>query len=482
MKKMFFALLLAALLLIGLPAAAQDSEPVTLRITNWSAEQQELYDDATAEFEQEYPNINVEWETLAQQQYRETLPLRFQSDDAPDIFFWIGANRVLTMQELLDLGWIAPISPADGIPNEWFERWPENSFIEGLNVIGDDVYSFPFNDNKIWGAGYMYMNRSVFEAAGLDVEAPPETWSELTAACQQIVESGAAAYCLSFPLAGTDFQRPWYALSGSIMGDTFFDYQTGRYAIDDPRKLQAFDYIKSLYDENLVIPGVNDSAFARAAIANSQAGIYFDGAWMPGVFRNSFDFTDVAVARAPFPDEGPRGTLAQTFSENKFYVSSQSEHPEEAWLFLEWMTRPDGFFATEYIARGFGTLGYVDNVALISDSTFAEVAEIGMAEDFRVLYPEPVLACPDVANSGAMQAAENLRRNWEFEAMVEALTTGSDFAATAAEIAAAKNEIFLETLEAEQEAGLDVSVECFTFADWSGTENFGVEMYDTSGE
>jgi ABC-type glycerol-3-phosphate transport system substrate-binding protein len=461
------------------PAAAPQPtaapEPVTLKVLNWSQEQAEFYQEAAAAFQEEYPHITVQWETLAQDQYRETLPLMFQSGDAPDIFFWIGRNRVLTMAELLDQNWVAPIAPAGTDLAEWQTRWPEGSFVEGINIHDGQIYSFPFNDNKIWGPGYMFINREVYRAAGLNPDEPPTTWSELLDVCRT-VKASSEAYCLAVPLKGNHLQRTWYPLAGSIMTDSFFDLKNGRFAIDDPRMLEAFNFLQTFYNEDLVVPGINDHTFARQAMATGQAAIYFDGAWMPGVFEQmGFGDLDLGVAAPPYPDNGERGALGQTLSENKFYVSSASEHPEAAWLFLEWMTRPDGFFAQEYLKRGFGTLGYADNAALINDPAMLEVAQI--ADDLRVMLPEPAIACPDLGQSQAYLNAEGIRKDWEWEAMVEALTTGAQFAPLATEIATAKNELFQQTLAEERAAGLEVSPACYTFADWNYSQPFDMTGY-----
>jgi len=451
---------------------SQDDEEVTLEVMSWSAEQQEFYEDAIAEFEAEHPNINVEWETLEQSAYRESMPLRFQSGDAPDIFFWLGANRVLTMAELIDQDWIQPLGPEGTDYSEWMDRWPEGSFAEGINMVDGVPYSFPFNDNLIWGAGYMYMNTNLWEEAGLDVTNPPETRSELLEACRTIVAE-TDAFCIAVPLDGNQLQRTWYPLAGMAMSDQFFDLQTGRYAIDDPRLLDTFDYIQTFFEEDLALPGFNDQTFSRGAFANNQAAVYFDGAWMPSVFRNSFDFENVAVAAPPIPDEGRTGSLAQTYSENKYYVSKQTENPEAAWEFIEFMTRPDGYFASEYLARGFGTLAYADNSAYIEDPVFLDVIEIANEDNIRVLYPEPVVKCAEVATSQAQTEAENLRRNWELEAMSLALSEGQDFSETAQEIAAEKNEVFLSTLEEE---GIDPA--CFAFPEFEFTQAYDTSNYD----
>ena len=454
-------------------------EPVTLKIMNWSQEQADFYKDVAEEFKKEYPWITIDWQTLAQKQYREALPLMFQSGEPPDIIFWIStSNRSLTTAELYDLGWIRPLNPNNDIPDTFFQRWPEGSFLEGVNIKNGVVYSFPFNDNKIWGPGYMYMNRDVFKAAGLDADNPPKTWNELYETCKTIVDK-TDAYCMAVPLKGTDFQRTWYPIAGSSMTDQFFDYKNGRFDIDDPRMLKAFTFLQKMYNEGLFVPGVEDKGFARQTMASGQAAIYFGGAWMPSVFKKmGFEDLNLAVAAPPKPEDGPTGALSQLPSENKYFVSSQTKHPEEAWLFLEWMTRPDGYFATEYVKRGFGPLAFTDNGKYMTDPVLVKMAN-EIAPTLRVRYPLPYVVCPDTTKSKSFTEANNIRKNWEFEAMVEALTTNSDFAPVAKEIAQAKNDAFLKTLEQEAASGLKVSPECYAFPEWEYNQDYDHANYET---
>ncbi len=473
MKRLSLIFALLLVLAIGIvPITAQDD--VTLRVMNYSAEQQEFYDEAIAEFTAE-TGIKVVWETLSRDAYNETLPRMFDDGSAPDIFFWLGANRVLTVSELIGAEWIQPLDQSV-LPDDWQSRWADGLFVEGINIIEGDIYSFPFNDNKIWGPGYMYINSLVWEDAGLTADDIPATWSELTSICETIRESG--PYCIAIPLEGTHFQRTWFPLAGTNYTDQMFDYQTGQYNIADERTLETFSYIQSLYEADLVIPGVNGRDETRAAMAFGEAAIYFGGAWMPSVFENTYEFTDVVAAPAPHPDEGLVGSLAQRHSENKFFISSTSENATAATQFIEWMTRPDGYFAQNYLAQGFGTLAYSDNGAYITNPVMLDVVDIAMNQrpEMRVQYPEPAIECPAVASSDAFVNAENIRRNWEWEEMVLALTTGEDFAPVAEEIAAAKNAEFQATIEAE-----GISPDCFAFGDWDGVSNFDPANYSMGG-
>jgi len=453
-------------------------EPVTLKVMNYSQEQAEFYKEASVEFQKEFPWITVQWDTMEQAAYNEGLPLMFQSGEAPDVFFWKSTkNPAMTMIELMNQDWIRPLAPDGNVPDEWKARFVEGAFVEGINMKDGQVYSFPFNDNIIWGPGYMFYSKDIFAQAGLDPEKAPATWGELKETCMTIKEK-TGIHCLAVPLKGSDLQRIWYPLSGSYMTDNFFDYKNGRYAIDDPKLLQAFAFLQELYAANLVVPGVEDKTFSRQAMAIGQAAIYFDGAWMPGTFTSmGFEDLNYGVAATPYPDDGTRGSLQQGgYSENKYWVSKNTENPEAAWLFIEWMSRPDGYFAQEYLKRGYGTLAYTDNAKYITDPGMQEV--IKHSKGLRVLIPEPLIACPELAQSKAYLDAEAHHKNWEWEAMVDALVNGKDFAPIAREISETKTKILTDTLATEAASGLDVSIDCYTFSDWDYTENFDLSMYN----
>jgi len=405
--------------------AAPAEEEITLTVWNWSQEQEEFYDRVAAAFKEEYPNITVDWQTRAQAQHNEALPLAFQSGESPDIFFYDGISPLLHLSELMELGWVQPLV---NMPDDWTDRWPEGSFAEGVTNIGDEYYSFPLQDSVIWGFGYMYYNKDIIEQAGLDVDNPPKTRSEFMDACAAIVEN-TDAYCLSNPMQpARDLTRLFNNVAGRAYTDQLFDYQQGRYNIDDPRHLETIEFIQSLYANDYVMPGVYDKATARAAMGSGQAGFYFGGAWIPSVLNGmGFDNENLGIAVAITPDEGPTGGLTQNpLGSVRIFISSQSEHPEAASAFLEWLTRPDGYFAQGYVNEGFGTLAFAD-MSNIEDPYLAKVAALATDpanESLKIIYPQPLLKCPEVASSSAQIDADQIRPGWEWEEFSRGFVTG----------------------------------------------------------
>ncbi len=453
--------------------------PVTLKIEDYSVEQADFHKQVAAEYHRLNPNVTIEWQSIQQAQYKQTLPLAFQSKQAPDIFYYTdqGPNA---MNALLSNGWIRPLTPDGKVPDSWMKRWPAGSFLNGINEKGGKVYGFQWQDTRYWGPGYMYLNRAVLQAAGLDPNRPPATWSQLSDTCREI-KAKTKAYCLAVPMKDVDFQRLWYALAAGRMTDRFFDYKSGRFDIDDPRLLDVFGYVQGLYRAGYIAPGVNAKDFSRQQFAAGQAGIYMDGPWMVSVWDQlGFHSDGYAVAPHPQPDSGPKGALSQQFGQNAYWMSSQTQHQAEAWKFIQWMTDSSGFFVQNFLKHSFATLAFADNKKVLTDPAWKQIFKIGDTRNWRVTYPEPLLKCPALADSKAMTTAMTTHPNWEYEVMVDALVNNKDVTPGARDVASGRQQLLTQGLQKDQAQGLQVSLDCYTFSNWSYDLSFDPKLYPKS--
>lgn len=469
------ALALTGTALAGCGTSGDSSASSTLTVWDFSAEQTDFHKKVAAQYEKE-TGTAIEWRSISQDEYVKTLPLAFQSKQGPDIFYWRPAGPT-DMAQLLDQKWIQPLNGDGKVPKSFTDRWPEGSFVEGINTHEGKTYGFPFSENLYWGPGYMFLNKKVFKDAGLDPDAPPATWSELTEACEQITDRTDAS-CIASPNKGLDLQRIWYALASGASTDLFFDFRKGKFALDDPQALKTFGYIQDLQKKKYIAPGLNDKNFSRQQFAVGQAGVYLDGTWVPSVWNSQgFKADQYTVAPRPVPDGGATGALARQHDGNKYWVSAQTKKSAESWKFLEWMTQPDGYFAQEYLKAGFGTLAFTDNAKLIDDPAIQKIMKIAEQPGYRVEVPVAVRKCPDLVKSNAYVKAISERPNWEYEAMVAALTSGKPLAPEAKKLVAERQRILESELKKEAASGLKVSMDCYTFPDWKYTEGYPQANY-----
>ncbi|HTK08709.1 MAG TPA: extracellular solute-binding protein [Ktedonobacteraceae bacterium] len=469
----FSGLLLLSMLLTACGgSSANSAQQVVLKIADFSPEQKAFHEAVATEYHRLHPDVTIQWQSSAQAQYEQSLPLAFQSHQAPDIFYYkSGISPELSMSFLLKQGWIRPLDP-DGNPSQSFlNRWPSGLFQEGINESKGKVYGFPFTDNIFWGPGFMFYNKSMFQQAGLNPANPPTTWNQFLSDCEAI-KAKTGKYCLAISLKGSDLQRIWFPIAGSIMTDQFFDYKNGTFDLNNPLLLQAFSFIQTLYQKGLVAPGVNDKTFSRQQLASGQVAIYFDGTWLPSTLTQlGFSEDQYGIAAPPVPDKGPHGAEAILNTQNVYWASSQTKYPEQTWQFIQWITDPTGFFAKNYLKGAFGTLSFADNKSLITDPAMQAMEKIAL-NGLRVTYPESLLQCPDLAQSQAYSKAAAMNPNGEWQIMVNAIVKNTPLKPAADQLVAQRQQVFLSTLKQEAASGLKVSQSCYAFSNWNYNESY----------
>jgi ABC-type glycerol-3-phosphate transport system substrate-binding protein len=111
---------LFTLFALCLPAAAFAQE-ATVTVLGISAEQNLFYEELEQAFNEEYPQWTLNFETMSIDSFQQTLPLSFESGDAPDIFFIDGFDQ-LNLNDLIESNWVAPVAGDQNIPQSWFEE------------------------------------------------------------------------------------------------------------------------------------------------------------------------------------------------------------------------------------------------------------------------------------------------------------------------------------------------------------------------
>ncbi|GAB4574815.1 MAG: ABC transporter substrate-binding protein [Anaerolineae bacterium] len=178
----FLVLLLVVALL--LPAAAITAQDDTIEIVFshafGDANRQGWVESVIEAFEAEHPNIKVT--AVSNPSYRDTLNgaiLAAQQGNAPHIVqvFEVGS------QLALDSGIFIPVS---SIANEEQLAGLADDVIPAVRdyySLGEDQWSLPWNSSN----AILYYNKTIFEAAGLDPEDPPETYGEVFEVCEVLM-------------------------------------------------------------------------------------------------------------------------------------------------------------------------------------------------------------------------------------------------------------------------------------------------------
>jgi multiple sugar transport system substrate-binding protein len=318
-----FACLATAALVSLSPVAAQAQEAVKLSFWDMIWGPPEYIDsakDLVAQFNEEHPNIQVEYRSVPWNNWYQTFVTAISSGTAPDLSTGAGYQAV----QLYDQGAIRPIDDvieelkADG---ELADFLPNT--VDTLRY--DDHYvALPWGiDIRVW-----FYRKDLLEQAGVKV---PTTWEELRAAAKATTKDGRYGIVASGDTGGSHFL--YNALlnngGGLFTADRKLD-------LKNERNVEAFEALAGMVADGSVSPASTgyNSDDRRAAFNRGQAAFTLDG---PGLIAQAGDqAANIGVVPPLAGMHGDKGTI---FWVNNIMVYEQTKHPEETKTFLKWWSK-----------------------------------------------------------------------------------------------------------------------------------------------
>jgi raffinose/stachyose/melibiose transport system substrate-binding protein len=322
-----------------------------------------FFQGVVQQFEAAHPNIAVHMEAVADEPYKAKIRIVMASGDIPDVFFsWSGeyARQFIRAGRALDL------TSALSAP-EWSGRYVPST-LEPFKL-----------DGKIWGvpqevdAKFMVYSKALFQKAGVGA---PSNWDEFTAALDKIKTAGITP--ISF-----GSQLPW--ATSHYVGDLNAKLV--------PSEVRMADYqLKASEDRLFTDPGYVDSltrfedflkkgwfnktpnaiphAIARASfLAGRDAMMYLELVEFARVKETKLEQDGWGFFPMPPIPNGRGEQNMLTGAPDGFLVSSASKHPNEALLFLSFLTnKANGAQFTKITGRPSAVIG-----AVTSDNASPEV-------------------------------------------------------------------------------------------------------------
>ncbi|MBD8519056.1 ABC transporter substrate-binding protein [Plantibacter sp. CFBP 8804] len=311
-------------------SASPNDDSVTLQF--WAItpdeEGQAEMDAAIADFEKENPGIKVEFTGKVTENMKESLRQVVGTPAAPDIFFqWSGLGLGGTYVEqgaTLDL-------------TEYYEKyeWDKRFTASALaSVTQYGGYQGVPNTANVEAIVY---NKAIFDAAG--VTAVPTTYEELVEAAEKI---DAAGY-IPIEFGGA---VNWYVMR---LLDNLLETKCGAELNDELTSLEAnwakepcvddaFGALKLWADKYFNPDWVSATEVqGQQHFFDGQAAMALEGDWFAGALEEAGFEPKSDLGVFAFPTGTGRIYGLQTAN----YVSATSEHPDEAALFLDFLTDPE---------------------------------------------------------------------------------------------------------------------------------------------
>lgn len=352
------ALVAAAAVVAGLAGCAGGggseggkTEVTWYKLTEPSETSTQLIEDLVAGFEEENPDIDIKIEERSTDAHKDALRTTLGTSGAPDIFFswagpglggeFIGAGASLDLSKYYE-------------EYGWAERFSEAT-METVTQYGSHD-GVPYTQR----AEALFYNKDLFAQAG--VEGVPQTYEELVDAAEKLKAAGITP----IQFGGT---VNWHVMR---LLDSILETQCGTDGYQALVTKQAswaeepcvtttfveFERWTSEFVNDGFISINNDES--SALFYAGKAAMALEGDWFNSVVRDQ-GMDESSVGIFPFPTGTGR---IYGFNENN-YITSNSEHPDEAAAFLDYLTSEE---AQKKFVAGFGNQSVNVNVKSESDS------------------------------------------------------------------------------------------------------------------
>ncbi len=309
----------AAYLRQASPIAAQASGEVRLTGGASSPAEEELLRQALETFQQEFPDITVNYEPIAAD-YLTKLQTDIAAGNAADVFY----VQAEFAQDFMSRGVLMPIDDymqADGVSADDYYPGLYDAFTwEGK------TYGLP----KDWSPLGMVFDPAALSDAG--ISDPPTTWDELRNTLQALVDTtGQPGFVID-----ANFDRFivfLYQAGGSVTNEDVTEV-----TLDQPATKEALDFFYGLYQDGLIATSADVGAqWPGDAFAQGLASIIYEGNWVFPFLETNAPDKEYGIAELPAGEQ--KGTAAFTVA---YSIFNQTQNADAAWALVRYMTGPDG--------------------------------------------------------------------------------------------------------------------------------------------
>ncbi|MGF1943727.1 ABC transporter substrate-binding protein [Enterococcus casseliflavus] len=352
-------------------------EKVTLNIVDWSDSTKEARKQLNQRFEKDHPNVTINYTTLTQAQFNETILSGIRSGNAPDLFP-LPSNT--DFQTAVSEGWFVPLNTY--LDDNFFQQLKPEALQQNITQKDDDVYLLP--EAQEISSTLMFYNRKLLTADELQLVTSGEvTWQQFREICQRVTkESEGSAYGIITSGAQknrVDLElRAFSELAGAPLGSgeqIFVQQGKTMYASEAVR--QAFGWYQNLMTDGSFYP---DSASltapeARNLFAEGKAAFIVQGSWCIPAWESQNSQLDFDVMPLPVPETSENSRQIQPFTKGWMGISATSKHPDMAAEYLKYL------YSYEYQNQLVQAGGFV---SIRSDLTEKDISNERMQAYYRL--------------------------------------------------------------------------------------------------
>jgi multiple sugar transport system substrate-binding protein len=311
------------------PEPVPDDAKMILRVgTGDSGEGLNPHQEIIARFEEANPDILIQLEAVAGNDYYTRLLTQIAAGDAPDIM-QIGDDAV---PMFVDKGALMPL----------------DDFINGDYPLDPSIYlPGTFEPGQYKGQQWclpkdfsplaVYYNKKLFDEAGVEYPTEGWTWDDMLETAQALTDPENGIWGIQLPANWTSGFEYWVGAAGGRLisedGTQYVGY------MDSPETIEAVQFYADLYNKYQVAPPPADFNLwggGNAEFDNGKAAMRLFGRWPQAGLLNNPN-VDLGVVPPPAGKQ-PANVLFW----GGFCLFGGSKHPEAAWRFLSFYVGEEG--------------------------------------------------------------------------------------------------------------------------------------------
>jgi raffinose/stachyose/melibiose transport system substrate-binding protein len=400
-----------------------------------------------AEFNKEYPDIEVTYKNFENVDYRTTLTPALDSGEGPDVFVLspAGGTPDLWGPYAIDL---TPLAE-DELGADWETKFGEG-YAEQLRDSEDRLVSMPLGG---MAAGFLWVDQGILDEAGAEVPTDYDSWVDT---CAKITAIGKTCFTMGAGGADTFPSEMFHSIANSVDPDFFIAAATGEAKWDDPEGVETLQIIKDMREDGIIgadaldgtqYPLANE-AFMRGDAAMVQMGFWYtqyagsESCVSAMEAAGVSDPTCFVQLPAAFPDVAGKGNGSAYFGEADYGLAINADSPNigASKTFVSWMTMSEAgqqnvanaldlLPALQGVTPDWSTISLVDDGTqrpaieqLISDS--ASTTQTRQYQTTETTLDAIIIAIQQVLDPTVDKSIEDIAA--EMQATSEASTAGTE--------------------------------------------------------
>jgi len=335
MCKLFGLVLGMAVTLFVVPdVSSAQKDVVTISFSDWHLAEKRWGAsllESIAEFEKIHPNIKIKPEPVSLKERNVKYVTAIEGGIGPDVFHM--DDNAMAM--FIEKGFVKDVTAYVKKEGQAFK----DAFYEpAWNIVSKDgsIWGLPTNMSSM----VLIYNKKMFEAAGLDPNAPPKDWESFREYSKKLTrdtdgDGKTDQWGAGFVFGPASFHLRFSALLFSLGGKYLSD-DNKQSLLNSPQVMDALTYLVNLKEDGIFPPGiVNAGAHdVRILMANKKIAMMVGSAWTPSIVdsidKNFDTFNTIEMAALPGPS-----TCAFFCA---WFINKNSKHPDEAWEFVKFLS------------------------------------------------------------------------------------------------------------------------------------------------